>query len=138
MKIFRVDHKGPMQVTTINLSEDQPVEFEGLTLDFNKSTIRCRKWNADQILQYVAFSFSVALLHVLCVPRPSNWGPGKSLKPKVSTRGNRKIKRFPDEDMAFMTAAGLLYLTPSNHYIYHIHGAGCSAGGLVSESYVGG
>ena len=139
MKIFRVDHKEHLTVTTIDLSKDKPVQFEGLTLDLNKSTISCRKEKADQILQYIAFSFSVALLHVLCVPRPSNWKPGRSLSPKKSTRrGDKYIERFPDETMAFMTAAGLLYLTPSNHYIYNTHGpnvcAGCSAGGLVAES----
>ncbi|XP_061192853.1 uncharacterized protein LOC133201068 [Saccostrea echinata] len=133
VKVYRVDHTSPPRKQIINLSEHHPVEFEGLKLDLTQGLITCSRKAAGQILNYVALSFSIALLHVLCVPRPSDWQPGKSLKPKVTSRGTRKIERFPDEDMSFMLAAGLLYLTPSNHYIYHTYGAnvcGCGAGGI--------
>lgn len=122
----------------IYLSQYHPLEYEGLTLDFNRGTITCSGMKSDKILEYVTLSFSVALLHVLCVPRPTKWKSGESLKPKLAKRGRRRLERFPDEDMSFMMAAGLLYLTPSNHYIYHNYGAnvsaGCSAGGIVSDS----
>lgn len=67
----------------------------------------------------MAFSFSVALLGVLCVPRPAGWKPGDSLQQKLVKRGRRNVERFPDYDMSFMVAAGLLTLTPYNHYLYH-------------------
>lgn len=122
----------------IYLSQYHPLEYEGLTLDFNRGTITCSGMKSDKILEYVTLSFSVALLHVLCVPRPTKWKSGESLKPKLAKRGRRRLERFPDEDMSFMMAAGLLYLTPSNHYIYHNYGAnvsaGCAAGGIVSDS----
>lgn len=95
----------------------------------------------DNILQYVSFSFSIALLHVLCVPRPADWKPGESLKPKQDKRGSRKVERFPDEDISFLMAAGLQCLTPSNHYIYNNSStnlcAWCAAGGKSSCCDIG-
>ncbi|XP_062592625.1 uncharacterized protein LOC134254077 [Saccostrea cucullata] len=140
VKVYRVGHEGPLQKQLINLSHSQyiPVEFEGLKLDFKKGLITCSRIAAGQVLNYVALSFSIALLHVLCVPRPSDWRPGMSLEPRVTSRGGRIIQRFPDEDISFMLAAGLLYLTPSNHYMYHTYGAnvcaGCGSGGIVCDS----
>lgn len=138
VRVYRIDAKSAPTGEKIYLSQYQPLEYEGLTLDLNRGTITCSGLKSDKILEYVTLSFSVALLHVLCVPRPTKWKPGESLKPKLAKRGRRRVERFPDEDMSFMMAAGLLYLTPSNHYIYHNYGAnvsaGCASGGIVSDS----
>lgn len=92
----------------------------------------------DNILHYVSFSFSIALLYVLCVPRPANWKPGESLKPKLEKRGGKTVERFLDEDITFLMAAGLHCLTPSNHYIHNNVNANlrtrCTVGEITSSS----
>lgn len=124
---YRIGSKCFLTGRTIHLSQYHPLEYEGLTLDFKRGTITCSRPRSYKILEYVTFSFSVALLHVLCVPRPSKWRPGKSLKPKLARRGARRVDWFPGEYMSFMLAAGLLHMTPSNHYIYHNYGANTCA-----------
>lgn len=119
VKINRVISKILPKEEIIHLSQYHPLQYEGLTLDFDKGILSCSELETKKIVEYVAFSFSVALLDVLCVPRPAGWKPGDSLQQKLVKRGRRNVKRFPDYDMSFMVAAGLLTLTPSNHYLYH-------------------
>ena len=56
----------------------------------------------------VALTFGVALLHVLCMPRPSGWRRGTSLRPRASRRGTRSSKWIPSDEMPFILAAGVL------------------------------
>lgn len=126
VKINRVISKILPKEEIIHLSQYHPVQYEGLTLDLNKGILSCSELETKKIVEYVAFSFSVALLDVLCVPRPAGWKPGDSLQQKLVKRGRRNVERFPDYDMSFMVAAGLLTLTPSNHYLYHNNNADTS------------
>lgn len=138
IKVFRISRKPIPREETISLTEYSVLNFEGLTLDFNNGIITCSELKMNDIILYVCFSFYIALLHVLCVPRPANWKPGESLKPKQDKRGSRKVERFPDEDISFLMAAGLQCLTPSNHYIYNNSSAnicaGCAAEQVTSGS----
>lgn len=70
----------------IHLSQYHPVQYEGLTLDFYKGILSCSELETKKIVEYVAFSFSVALLDVLCVPRPAGWKPGDSLQQNCQKR----------------------------------------------------
>lgn len=126
VKVNRVVSKSMPKEEIIHLSQYHPAQYEGLTLDFNKGILSCSELETEKILEYVAFSFSVALLDVLSVPRPAGWKPGDSLQPKLFKRGRRNVESFPDYDMSFMVAAGLLTLTPSNHYLYHNYNADIS------------
>lgn len=138
IKVYRINSKHFQREETISIPQYDVLEFEGLTLDFQRGIITCNEMKIDNILHYVSFSFSIALLHVLCVPRPANWKPGDSLKPKLEKRGGRTVERFPDEDITFLMAAGLHCLTPSNHYIHNNVNANlcarCASGGITSSS----
>lgn len=87
VKINRVISKILPKEEIIHLSQDHPLQYEGLTLDFDKGILSCSEMETKKIVEYVAFSFSVALLDVLCVPRPAGWKPGglynKSLSKEV-------------------------------------------------------
>lgn len=79
----------------------------------------------------MAFSFSVALLYNLCVPR-SKWTSEKNAR-----RDN--VVKTPGANMSFMTAAGLLlFYTPSNQYMYCyfpvLFCTRCAAGKPLSDS----
>ena len=69
----------------------------------------------------MALTFAVALLHVLCVPRPSGWKEGQQVTPRITpafyARGGKAPVRIYSDDMMFIMAAGLLLDTPSNYYI---------------------
>lgn len=138
IKVYRINSKHFQREETISIPQYDVLEFEGLTLDFQRGIITCNEMKIDNILHYVSFSFSIALLHVLCVPRPANWKPGESLKPTFEKRGGRTVERFPDEDITFLMAAGLHCLTPSNHYIHNNVNANlcarCASGGITSSS----
>lgn len=59
---YRIGSKCFLTGRTIHLSQDHPLEYEGLTLDFKRGTITCSRPRSYKILEYVTFSFSVALL----------------------------------------------------------------------------
>lgn len=138
IKVYRINSKHLQREETISIAHYDVLEFEGLTLDFQGGIITCSEMKLDNILHYVSFSFSIALLYVLCVPRPANWKPGESLKPKLEKRGGKTVERFLDEDITFLMAAGLHCLTPSNHYIHNNVNANlrtrCTVGEITSSS----
>lgn len=138
IKVYRINSKHLQREETISIAHYDVLEFEGLTLDFQGGIITCSEMKIDNILHYVSFSFSIALLYVLCVPRPANWKPGESLKPKLEKRGGKTVERFLDEDITFLMAAGLHCLTPSNHYIHNNVNANlrtrCTVGEITSSS----
>lgn len=76
----------------------------------------------DEVAENIVLAFSVALLHVLCVPRPEGWTKGQQVKPSAAFRGVRKIKAVPSDDMALALAAGLLTDSPSNHFVTSHYG----------------
>ncbi|KAK3718255.1 hypothetical protein RRG08_023026 [Elysia crispata] len=43
----------------------------------------------DDVVETLTLAFSIALLHVLCQPRPRGWRPGQSIQRNVLTRGSR-------------------------------------------------
>lgn len=95
----------------IHLSLNHPLVYEGLTVDFQNGTITCTRTKTHKIVEYVTFSFSVALLYNLCVPR-SEWTPEKHAR-------KDNVEAIPGENMSFMRAAGLLlFYTPSNFFMY--------------------
>lgn len=100
------------QKETIYVSQYSSLEYEGLTLELKKGILTCNKMKMGQILHYVAFSFSISLLHVLCVPCP---------KPKMKSIG-LKLERLRDEKASFLVAAGLHlpFLTNDKYNGYRI------------------
>lgn len=69
----------------------------------------------NEIGENIAAAFSVAFLHVLCVPRPKGWKEGQTIDPEVKIRGKKAIAASPP--LAFVMAAGLIRNTPSNYFI---------------------
>ncbi|KAK3718256.1 hypothetical protein RRG08_023027 [Elysia crispata] len=45
----------------------------------------------DDVVETLTLAFSIALLHVLCQPRPRGWRPGQSIQRNVLTRGSRAL-----------------------------------------------
>lgn len=131
LKVYQIDPKSVSTEEKLHLSLNHPLVYGGLTLDFNNGTITCTRTKTYKIVEYVAFSFSVALLYNLCVPR-SKWTPEKNAR-----RDN--VVKAPGANMSFMTAAGLLlFYTPSNHYMYCyfpvLFCTRCAAGKPLSDS----
>ena len=62
--------------------------------------------------------FSVALIHVLCQPRPSNWAPRLYSTP--STTEEQSLRLGGSEEIALLLAAGVLIATPCNHAIKNL------------------
>ncbi|KAK3087652.1 hypothetical protein FSP39_008765 [Pinctada imbricata] len=114
--------------------------FDSMNVDLMTGSITIK--NLNKIPELIALAFSVTLLHVLCVPRPSKWRPGETLKPQNTARGDKAMKVVPSEDMSLVMACGLMVDTPSNQYLKHTYGnyvcAGCGSGGETFETgYVG-
>lgn len=118
LKLYQIDPKSVPTEEKIHLSLNHPLVYEGLTLDFKNGTITCTRTKAYKIVEYVAFSFSVALLYNLCVPR-------SKLTPE-------------NESLSLLKAAGLLYSTPYHFYSYYNYGANvcarCTARHSVPEA----
>ena len=97
---------------------------------------------SNEVAENLVLAFSVALLHVLCVPRQPGWKEGQPLKPPETLRGSRLIRIIPSDNMDFVLAAGLLWSTPSNYYIHSHYGikacAMCGGGGCGGEEGEGG
>ncbi|BFZ08986.1 hypothetical protein BsWGS_12025 [Bradybaena similaris] len=88
---------------------DCVVEFDSGFIEINSER--------GEIAENLALIFSVALIHVLCQPRPVNWAP------KVDTV-TPEIEPVPklggSEDIALLLAAGVLIATPCNHAIRNL------------------
>ena len=61
---------------------------------------------SNEIVERLAMTFAIAVLYVLCVPRPSNWEDGTPLSSNIQVDGLKLIH-----------ASGLMRQTPSNYYI---------------------
>ena len=92
---------------------------------------------SNEVAENLVLAFSVALLPVLCVPRPPGWKEGQRLTPSQTSRGNKVIETIPSNKMGLVLAAGLLWDTPSNHYIRSHFGikacAMCGGGGCGGD-----
>ncbi|XP_052807820.1 uncharacterized protein LOC128236760 [Mya arenaria] len=95
-------------------TNSRSITLDALEADFKSGLLRVSP--SGEEVENIALGFSIALLHVLCVPRPRDWEEGKPLKPKVAAKGRKNVMYIPD-GLVFFRAAGILYNTPSNHYI---------------------
>lgn len=100
------------QKETIYVSQYSSLEYEGLSLELKKGILTCNKMKMGRILHYVAFSFSISLLHVLCMP---------CANPKMKSTG-RNLEILCDEKTSFLVAAGLHlpFLTNNKYYGYGV------------------
>ncbi|KAK7489680.1 hypothetical protein BaRGS_00019075 [Batillaria attramentaria] len=88
-----------------------------LVADLKNGTLRIDNPDCQDIAEKVALTFSVALLHVLCMPRPAGWKRNHPLRRSISRRGTRSSKWIPSDEMPFVIAAGVLQDTPNNTFI---------------------
>ncbi|RUS76067.1 hypothetical protein EGW08_016171, partial [Elysia chlorotica] len=78
-----------------------------------------------ELAENLALIFSVALIHVLCQPRPADWAPNLSSPPRVASGEDQPAQpQLPrlggSEEIALLLAAGVLVATPCNHAIRNI------------------
>ena len=78
-----------------------------------------------ELAENLALIFSVALIHVLCQPRPSDWAPNLCSPPRVAPGEDQPAQsQLPrlggSEEIALLLAAGVLVATPCNHAIRNI------------------
>ncbi|XP_060588854.1 uncharacterized protein LOC132744229 [Ruditapes philippinarum] len=105
--------------------------IEGFEVDITGSIIQIDATNKE-IAENIALVFSVALLHVLCVPRPEGYVDGQKVEPTGSLfRGDKSVSVVSYDTMPFMIASGLHSNTPSNYYISRTFGnmTCCMCGG---------
>ncbi|KAK6993978.1 glycine-rich domain-containing protein 2 [Biomphalaria glabrata] len=88
---------------------DCVVEFDSGFIEINSE--RC------EIAENLGLIFSVALIHVLCQPRPQNWAPQLS-----TPKGEEQVlpRLGGSEEIALLLAAGVLIATPCNHAIRNL------------------
>ncbi|XP_005098754.1 uncharacterized protein LOC101860571 [Aplysia californica] len=89
---------------------DCVVEFDSGFIEINSD--RC------EIAENLALIFSVALIHVLCQPRPSNWAPRLYSTPRMGEEQSSRLGG--SEEIALLLAAGVLIATPCNHAIKNL------------------
>ena len=85
--------------------------------------------DAPDVVQNLCLAFSVAVLYVLCQPRPvraaESDGPAPADDPaKMSPRA---VQKMETEGLELVVAAGYLYDTPCNSYIKcSVHAGACT------------
>jgi hypothetical protein len=108
------------KITDINQVAHSPINklaIEGFEVDITSNIILIDTTNKE-IAENIALVFSVALLHVLCVPRPEGYVDGQKVEPTGSLfRGDKSVSVVSYDTMPFMIASGLHSNTPSNYYI---------------------
>ncbi|KAL3852861.1 hypothetical protein ACJMK2_016470 [Sinanodonta woodiana] len=114
--------------------------MESVQADLYRGSIEV---NTDQneVAENLALVFSVSLLHVLCIPRPTNWKVGECIVQKTQSLspGLRAIDTIPSDNMSLILACGLHLNTPSNHYIQSQYNTcTCSVCGEVGKKLAGG
>lgn len=95
---------------------------------------------SNEVSENIALSFAVSLLHVLCVPRGTDWKEGEAICCEMY-RGNRTIDQVPSDKMKLVRAAGLVTSTASNQFLRNTYGdRNCvmcgGGGGGDDEGYV--
>ena len=132
VNVVKLGQNQPRQDTIVISKHSQIFTHDGMRVDLRKGQIKIQA--LDCIPECIALAFSVSILYVLCVPRPSMWQPGQSLKPGKEYRGALRIESMASEDMVMVLASGLMFQTPSNHYLRHTYGTtGCGMYGGSSE-----
>ena len=102
--------------------DNYTLQIESAKIDLKKGVVEIDT-ASNEVAENLALAFSVSVLHVLCVPRPSKWKEGQSvMEPAVKKRGPYRVDTIPSDKMKFITAAGLLVSSPSNYYIRSHHG----------------
>ncbi|XP_059177584.1 uncharacterized protein LOC131956954 [Physella acuta] len=88
---------------------DSVVEFDSGFIEINS--------DRSEIAENLGLIFSVALIHVLCQPRPTNWAP-QLTSPKAEEQAVPRLGG--SEEIALLLAAGVLIATPCNHAIKNL------------------
>ena len=109
--------KHPISKNLDYLYNNFKITMGPLTADLMEGNIEINT-STNEVAEYLALTFAVSLLHVLCVPRPSGWKEGKQVMPNARYKNGVCIGvSIPSDHMTFILAAGLLQDTPSNYYI---------------------
>ncbi|KAL3852091.1 hypothetical protein ACJMK2_015777 [Sinanodonta woodiana] len=117
------------------LAKNFTFKMESVQADLYQGLIEV--YTNEEVAENLALVFSVSLLHVLCVPRPKNWKVGERIVSKISSqsRGVRPVYTIPSDNMSLVLACGLLWDTPSNHYIHSQYGVyACAGCGGIGEN----
>ncbi|CAL1535156.1 unnamed protein product, partial [Lymnaea stagnalis] len=142
LKIWTMSERAMKEMKLSYDSNIYSMRLQGALVDLKAGLISVDE-SCDNVAESLALAFSIALLHVLCQPRPQGWEPGQSMQPAEPARGARRINYVPSEDLAFVMAAGFLMATPSNFYVREHYGdhacAGCGGGGgdIVVNDFTG-
>ncbi|WAR06795.1 GRDP2-like protein, partial [Mya arenaria] len=90
-------------------------KLDAVQANFNHGHVNIS--STTEVPENIALTFSVALLHVFCVPRPKDWTEGQRFEPKTSYFEWKTSDIRISDALTFFRAAGILHNTPSNHYI---------------------
>ena len=91
--------------------------------------------NTEDVVQNLCLAFSVAVLYVLCQPRPvqsasNSQNPAdEPAKPMSDVMSPRAVQKMETEGLELVIATGYLYDTPCNSYIKCSVFAGACSGG---------
>ena len=86
---------GKLSTHTLEYKEhDYTLTVESCEVNLMKGTFEVQP-QSSEVAENLVLAFSVALLHVLCVPRPPGWKEGQTVKPPRTKRGNRLIETVP-------------------------------------------
>ncbi|CAG2220950.1 unnamed protein product [Mytilus edulis] len=100
---------GIIKTLMLRYEENQcKITIESCTIDFQNGRLEIDA-KSDELVQNIGLAFAIAILHVLCVPRPDTWKPGE---PVVTP----KTKHVFTDSMLFAHGVGLDVVTPSNHF----------------------
>ena len=112
---------------------DFSFQLESATVDLRTGTVSVAA-DTEDVVQNLCLGFSVAVLYVLCQPRPVQKESGQHpadepAKPLKEVMSPSTIQKMETEGLELVVAAGYLYDTPCNSYIKSTVFAGaCSAG----------
>ncbi|KAH3820042.1 uncharacterized protein LOC127881625 [Dreissena polymorpha] len=91
----------------------ETLKLMSVEIDLHKGSLRLQPANGD-IAENIALAMAVAVLHVLCVPRPENTPEGTQFSSFLG-------------DVAMVRAAGLYTDTPNNQFVESLFGEQCAA-----------
>ncbi|XP_076116695.1 uncharacterized protein LOC143084171 [Mytilus galloprovincialis] len=121
VKLYKIANKSWIDLDLRNSYSLGSYKFtiDDTEVDLVNGTIMTKP-DSKTIVEHIAVSFSVSLLHVLCQPHQNDWEPGQ--ENKVVLRGRRRIQTLNVGKVAMFTAAGMAIATPSNHHIRKKYG----------------